>query len=99
MRFKAEWTEESIFTPNQNIEYLSESWDIHTISIFLGRVDEVVIIIENNPKLYPVHRKKDNVHICVLNKHITLYYKIVNASKVDLLIFWNSHRDPNKLHL
>lgn len=99
MNFIANWTEESEITFDENIEYLSKSWDLLTINDFLDRVDEVVKAIEKNPKLYPVYRKKDKVHKCVLNKHVTLFYKIVSKSKIDLLSFWNTHQDPNSLNI
>jgi len=99
MSFKVEWTKESEISFGENIEYLSKSWDLATINNFLDRVDEVVETLEANPKLYPVHRKKDKVHKCVLNKHITLYYRIASKSRIDLLSFWNTHQDPNSLNI
>ena len=97
MSYTANWTDESKITLNENIEHLSKTWNLSTINDFLDRVDEVVENIESNPKLYPVYRKKDKVHKCVVNKHITLYYKIVSASKIDLITFWNTHKDPEQL--
>jgi len=99
MSYTIEWTDESEATLNENIEYLSDEWDLHAINNFLDRVDEVVENIASNPKLYAVHRKRDKVHKCVVNKHITLYYRIVNAKRVDLLSFWNTHQDPQKLNV
>lgn len=99
MSFRVEWTKESEITFNENIEYLSNSWDLPSINTFLNRVDEVVETLEVNPKLYPVHRKKDQVHKCVLNNHITLYYRIAGKSRIDLLSFWNTHQDTDSLNI
>ena len=99
MRYTIEWTGESEATLNENIEYLSDEWDLFAINNFLDRVDEVVENIASNPKLYAVHRKQDKVHKCVVNKHITLYYRIVNTKRVDLLLFWNTHQDSKKLNV
>jgi hypothetical protein len=85
--FKVEWTKESEITFNENIEYLSKSLDLPTINTFLNRVDEAVETLEVNLKLYPVHRKKHKVYKCVLNKHITLYYRIASKSRIDLFSF------------
>ena len=97
MSYTVNWTGESEITFNENIEYLSKSWDLLIINNFLDRVDKVVENIKSNPKIYPVYRKKDRVHKCVINQHITLYYKIVDASKIDLITFWNTHKDPENL--
>ncbi len=97
MSFTVNWTEESEITFNENIEYLSKSWDLQSINNFLDRIDEVVENIKSNPSLYPVYRKSDKVHKCVVNRHITVYYKIVDASNVDLITFWNTHKNPDDL--
>ena len=97
MSYKVNWTEESETTFNENIEYISKSWDVHSINNFLDRVDEVVKNIKSNPNLYPVYRKSDKVHKCVVNPHITVYYKIVDTSNVDLITFWNTHKNPDNL--
>ena len=97
MRFDVNWTKEAEITFNKNIKYLSTSWNLLTIINFLDRVDDTVETLRATPELYPLHRKKDNVHKCVLNKHVTLYYMIVSKSRVDLLSFWNTHQDPDSL--
>lgn len=97
MSYTVNWTDESENTFNENIEYLSKSWDLQSINNFLDRVDEVVENIQSNPKLYPVYRKSGKVYKCVVNRHITVYYKIVDASNIDLITFWNTHKNPDDL--
>lgn len=97
MSYTVNWTEESETAFNENIEYLSKSWDLQSINNFLDRVDEVVESIKSNTKLYPVYRKSDKVHKCVVNRHIAAYYKIVDSSNIDLITFWNTHKDPDNL--
>ncbi|MEM6362263.1 MAG: type II toxin-antitoxin system RelE/ParE family toxin [Bacteroidota bacterium] len=99
MSFTANWTDEAILTLNENIEYLRRNWDLAAINNFLDRVDEVIEAIEENPNLYPVYRKVDDVHKCVLNKSITLYYRVVSPSQIDLITFWNTHKNPTGLTL
>ena len=97
MSFDVNWTKEAELTFNKNIQYLSTSWNLLTINNFLDRVDESIETIRANPELYPLHREKEKVRKCVLNKHIILYYKIVSSSRVDLLSFRNTHQDPDSL--
>lgn len=70
MSYKVRWTLESKDTFNQNLQYLSKEWDHQVIGNFLDRVEEVLEKIRKNPELYPVHRVKDKVHKCVVNKRI-----------------------------
>jgi len=97
MSYQIKWTDESEFTLNKNLEYLSEKWDLRTINNFLKEVDAEIDRIALNPKLYGVHNKLEKIHKCVINRHITLFYKIVSSERIDLLTFWNTHQDPIEL--
>lgn len=97
MSYSLHWTTESARTLQQNLEYLEDEWDNQVINKFLDRVEEVLENIKANPKLYPLHRPKDTVHRCVVHKRIILYYKVVDDSHIDLLTFWNTYQDPDKL--
>ncbi len=97
MSFIINWTPESERTFIQNLEYLSSDWDTLVINKFLDRVEEVLNTIKSNPRLYPTHKTRKNVHRCVVHERIVLYYLIVNEEVIDLLTFWNSYQDPNKL--
>lgn len=91
------WTSESERTFNQNLDYLSKEWDVSILNSFLDRVEEVLERIRSNPKLYPLHRPKENVYRCIIHERIILYYRIVDDSTIDLLTFWNTAQDPDKL--
>jgi plasmid stabilization system protein ParE len=95
---KIVWTPESERTFNENIEYLAESWSVKTIHKFIDRVDQVIDNLADNPEKYPFHRKKDQVRRCVVNKHITLFFRVY-PDRIDLLTFWNTHQDPDRLTL
>jgi|AntRauTorckE6833_2_1112554.scaffolds.fasta_scaffold137038_1 plasmid stabilization system protein ParE len=97
--YKVKWTPESIKTFNENLEHLSEEWDLQTINRFLDRVDEIIDSISENPYLFQSYNKKYGIHRSVINKHITLFYRIKNSDKIDLITFWNSHKNPNELKL
>ena len=93
------WTSESKRTFNQNLEYLSKEWDNSVINNFLDRVESVLEQIMRNPELFPQYRPKDNIRKCVVNKRIILFYKIVDEAHIDLVTFWNTYQNPDKLNL
>lgn len=99
MSVRINWTSESEKTFNQNLEYLSKEWDVVVLNRFLDRVEEVIETIKANPKLYPLHRAKENVYKCVVHERIVLYYKIADEEVVDLLTFWNTYQDPSRLNV
>ena len=99
MSYQIHWTEEAEKSFNNNVEYLSQTWDQATIVNFLDRVDKVSYNIGKNPDIYPVFNKEERVHRCVVNRHITLFYRVSDKDHIDFLTFWNTHRDPNDLTL
>lgn len=99
MRFKVIWQHEAEETFNKIINYLQQNWNDQVINNFINRVDEVIEIIQNDPTLFPLHRSSKVVHKCIVTEHITLYYKVINSSAIDLLTFWNVSQDPKKLKL
>jgi plasmid stabilization system protein ParE len=99
MNRRINWTAESERTFNQNLDYLTKEWDAVVLNSFFDRVDEVLELIRSNPELYPLHRPEENVHRCVVHERIMLYYRIVDDHTIDLLTFWNTTQDPDKLKL
>ena len=99
MKYTIFWTSNAKITFNQNLEYLSKEWDNKTILRFLDRVDEVIKNISNNPMIYPLYRKENAVRKSIINPRIILYFKVVNNTTIDLLLFWNTHQDMERLHV
>lgn len=97
MSLRINWTTESERTFSQNLDYLSKEWDAHVFNSFLDRVEETLDRIRSNPKLYSVHRPNENIYRCVIHERIVLYYRLVDDRTIDLLTFWNTAQDPDKL--
>ena len=97
MNRRLNWTIESEKTFNQNLEYLAKEWDNVVLNDFLDRVEEVLEKVRSNPNLYPIHSPETGIHKCVIHERIVLYYKIVDDEVIDLLTFWNTYQNPEKL--
>ncbi|MBI1768535.1 MAG: type II toxin-antitoxin system RelE/ParE family toxin [Bacteroidetes bacterium] len=96
---KVVWTPEAKETFSSNIDYLLSEWGEQVTLDFLDRVDEVVFRIKSNPNLFPIIKREDNVHRCVVVKQISLYYRIVSAQEIDLITFWNNYQNPERLKI
>ncbi len=97
MSYSINWTLESELTFYHNLEYLEKEWTYAVINEFLDRVDDVINKIKNNPKLYPLHRR--DVHKCIINERIILYYRVVDNKTIELLTFWNTYQNPESLDI
>jgi hypothetical protein len=90
------WSTEAELSYLKILEYLEEKWTEREIEKFINRTDEVIDYIINNPFQY--QRIKHNTHKAVLNRQVSLFYKI-DESNVFLQFFWDNRRDPKNLKL
>jgi plasmid stabilization system protein ParE len=93
------WTPEAERTFSQNLEYLAYRWGNTVLLDFINKVDNALEVIASNPEAFPLHNTTPNVHKCVVVPQITVYYRIVDDSTIDLLTFWNNYQNPDKLKL
>ncbi|HEY5824919.1 MAG TPA: type II toxin-antitoxin system RelE/ParE family toxin [Cyclobacteriaceae bacterium] len=91
------WTPEARETFLSNVDYLLVEWGESVTSDFIDRVDEVILRIQANPELYPLISKEKLLHRCVVVRQITLFYRVVSTERIDLITFWNSYQNPERL--
>jgi hypothetical protein len=97
MSYQIITTAESELTFYENLDYLAKEWDDKVTDHFIDRVDNVIQKIKQNPFLFPPHGYENNVRKAIINKRIILYYRIIDDAIIELLVFWNTARDPNDL--
>jgi len=97
MSYSINWASRSELTFNQNIEYLEQEWNNAVLNQFLDKVAAVLERISVNPFLYPLHQPSLNVRRCIVNGRIILYYRIIDEATIDILLFWNTYQNPDKL--
>ena len=78
------------------LNYLNEKWSLLVATQFINKVDSIVVLIAEEPKLFPIINKKHNVRKCVLTKQNTLYYR-ENKYSIDIIRLFDSRQDPKKL--
>lgn len=92
------WTKKAEITHQENLNYLKKEWSNVTLLKYLDKLENVIQNISGNPKLFPLYNKEKNIPKCVINKKISVYYKVKNANII-LLVFWNNLQNPKKLEL
>ena len=97
MRYKIIVRPEAELTFNQNLDYLALEWNNKVMNQFLDRVDEIIQKIKENPFSFPLYGYENNVRKAIINKRMILYYRIIDDTKIELLTFWNTYRNPKDL--
>ena len=78
------------------VDYLKKEWGTKVTIRFIERVDTTLEAIRKNPFLYSLHDPSKNIRKCVIHGRIILYYRI-NGNTVEILRFWNTYQNPEKL--
>jgi plasmid stabilization system protein ParE len=97
--FSLRWTHEATKTLQQNADYRFKEWGDKVANDFLDRVEGLLGLIKQNPRIYPLHSSSRTVQKCIVNKRIILFFEIKSENFINLLTFWNTYQDLVKLKL
>jgi len=90
---QAEWTNKAIDTYDDVITYPYQIWGFSVAQKLIDQIDEIIILIEQNPTMYPAVPGFQQIRKAHISANISLYYRI-KAETVELLYFWNNRRNP-----
>lgn len=92
------WTIRAANTYWQIIDYLQEEFGERSVKEFVNTVDNKIELISSNPYLFRKSIIQRNIFITVVHKRTTLVYRYRPVKKiVQLLVFWNTRMNPQKL--
>lgn len=98
MAYNIIWSDEAIKTFDSNIIFLEREWNKNVVKKFVVNVFNTIETIQLNPLLYKQFYKTKRIRSAIITKQITLFYRINKSKKViELITFWNNHKDPKKL--
>ncbi len=82
----------------ENISYLLEDWSGKEAQNFIDKVFEIEnMLAKGNVEFQNTDRM--GIKRCVINKQISLFYKIHNGKNIELLRFWNNNKNLKNLNL
>jgi hypothetical protein len=81
----------------QNIDYLLKIWSEKEVQNFIDKVFEIEsIFTKGNVEFQNTNRI--GIKRCVINKQITLFYRVVDEKNVEFLRFWNNNQNLKSLN-
>lgn len=87
------WTNRAFSDLEQIIDYLENNFSKFVIKNFLNKLQKRLLLINDNPLLFPVSYKFENTRKSVLSKQVSLYYKVASNSIYLLSIYDNRQSD------
>lgn len=92
------WTELAKLDYWENIEYLEREWTLNDVYNFMDKTDDLIGLLTKQNLTFKPTKYKDVFQITV-TKQITLFYKTLENKDIELLRFWNTYQNPEKLKL
>lgn len=98
MKFSIRWSVKSKKYYFEIIDYLIENWSINSANKFIIEVNRNLKSISTVPKLYPKSQYRKGVRRCLINKKISLNYKLNEFQKeIELITFYDNRRNDKNL--
>ena len=94
--YKILWTNESISNLESILNYLTIRWTQREIDYFRNRLSRQLIIIQQNPYLFPVSQYTSRLRKAVLSKQITVFYEI-SGHTISLIYLFNNKQNIERI--
>lgn len=91
------WTKQAEDSFNDVLDYLLEKWTQKEANNFIDLVDDIIIQISKNPKLFKISIFDAESREAVITKQTSLFYRELKSNVIEIEYFWNNYRNPNDL--
>ena len=99
MMYHVYWTNKALLNVSSIVDYIKSKWTQKEVDAFLNEVEEIIRVIERNPKLFKSSIKRKNIHIALVTKHNMLVYQIQPLKKqINILLIWDTRQSPKRLN-
>lgn len=82
----------------QNIDYLLREWSEKDAQEFIDEVDDIEFILKQGNLDFQDTNIKE-IKRCIICKQISLFYRVIDESNIELLRFWNNYQDNKRLKI
>ena len=98
--YKVVWTARAKGSFSREADFIYKKWDKKVVERFFNRTVELIDAIRYNPLLFEAYKNDINIRRGWIHENVTMFYRIKKEAKsIEILLFWNSLRDPRKLKL
>lgn len=96
---KVYWTHKAIKSFNNIVDFLNERWTKKEIDAFAEQTDKVIEQISENPYMFVATDSRKNVRKGMVNKLVSLFYRVKPRKKeIELIKFHDNRQDPAKIN-
>jgi len=82
----------------ENIDYLLQNWSEKEAQKFIDEVFEIERMLANGNVEFQ-NTDRTGIKRCVLNRQISMFYRVISNGDVEILRFWNNNQRVKNLNL
>lgn len=97
MNFKIKTSRIAYISLEENIKDIEKRWNKKEVNEFKLKVNDILNLLEKSPYTFMKWEFNEEIRKVKVSNFITLFYSI-NGKIIELLLFWNEKRNPNKLN-
>ncbi len=90
------WSDEALNNLKCILDYLEGRWTKKEITRFVRLLDKHLLLIKENPFLFPKSKNSTEYRKAVISKQVSLYYKISN-NEIYLITLFDNRQNPQKV--
>ncbi len=88
------WSERAFSTYDETIDYLIENWPINIAEGFEERTNQLLDHLKQN-SLIGISSKQNKLRKCIIHPNVSLIYKVLDTSTIELVTFVQNRTDHN----
>jgi plasmid stabilization system protein ParE len=90
------WTAQARANLEEVYLYLLDNFGTQVVDKFLNDIEKKTLLIQKMPSLYPQIPDFEGVSRCLVNKNVSLYYKVLEL-KISIIALVDNRRNPDTL--
>lgn len=93
--YKIEWTNHTLSELKTTYDYLEQNWSEKELSKLSNEIERTLSLISQNPQIFSQTKGKSIRRVVIL-KYNTLYYRVKEGDRVEILSFFSNRQHPDK---
>jgi plasmid stabilization system protein ParE len=90
------WSPAAEKDAEQILDFINTKWSKRVAAKFLNKLDDNILLISEDPKLFPIIEDNLGVRKCVLTKQNSLFYRVSDET-IEIIRLFDTRQNPKSL--
>jgi plasmid stabilization system protein ParE len=90
------WSPAAEKDAEQILDFINTKWSKRVAAKFLNKLDDNILLISEDPKLFPIIEDNLGVRKCVVTKQNSLFYRVSDET-IEIIRLFDTRQNPKSL--